>query len=72
MVQYANSFTCSSNDNGNEIIIQFRQLSPKLDDEGVVTGTNAEMIAGIMVTKQGASALLELLKSIVEQSEQGL
>lgn len=67
MVQYVNSFTCTTNEKSSEIILHFRQLSPTLDENGNVSGTNVENISEIIVTKQGAEALFNLLKDIVSK-----
>lgn len=63
MVYYANSFTLSTDENQNEVIINFRQRSPKLDDDGNIIGMTVEDIVGIVLNKSGINGLRELLSS---------
>ncbi len=69
MLNYANSFSLSTNDKKNEFIITFKQFSPILDDSGNVVDLSKETISTVVLNHEGAEALYMLLSSSLLDKE---
>ena len=70
MLTYANSFSCSANQNKSEYVLTFRQCSPVIDEKGVNSGTKVETVSQIVLNAEGAVGLCALLNTILSSAEQ--
>lgn len=70
MLTYANSFSCSANQNKSEYVITFRQCSPIIDEKGNNKGTNIETVSQVVLNAEGAVGLCALLNTILSSGEQ--
>ena len=68
MLSYSNAFSCTTNSNNNEFIFSFNQNCPVIDDAGAVTGSTSELVARIVLTRDGAEALRQILDTALAKS----
>lgn len=68
MLVYSNNFSCAVNQNANEYILTFRLAHPVIGEKGEVTGNVNDTVAEIVMNKDGAKALSELISSSFNQS----
>lgn len=61
MLQYTNGFSCAMDQEEEEIIINFVQQSPVLDDEGKVKEVKSEEVISLVMRKALVEKLLETL-----------
>ena len=67
MLNYANAFSLSTDDNKCEFVLRFNQRAPIVDNAGNVTGIQMEEISTIVLNKEGFKALQMLLTSISDE-----
>jgi len=65
MLTYANSFSCSANQNKSEFILTVRQVSPIINEAGVNKGMNSEVVSQLVLTADGAASLCALLDTML-------
>lgn len=69
MLSYANTFTYSVSESGNEIILTFKQNYPRLDGKGNLQSITSESVAEIVLNREGAVALRSLLDSSLKSEK---
>lgn len=65
MLTYANSFSCSANQNKTEYILTLRQVSPVIDEAGTNKGVHSEVVSQVVLTAEGATSLCALLDTML-------
>lgn len=65
MLTYANSFSCSVNQNKTEYILTMRQISPEIGEDGKLSKLKAETISQFALNAEGAASLCALLSAVI-------
>lgn len=68
MLSYSNAFSCTTNSNNNEFIFSFSQNCPVIDSAGAVSGSASELVAQIVLTRDGVEALRQMLDTALAKS----
>lgn len=69
MLSYTNSVSCSISENKNEYVLMFRQVHPVVDSKGNVTDTIDDLIAEVVMNRDTATGLKEMLNRMIPASE---
>lgn len=69
MLSYSNSVSCSISENKNEYVLMFRQVHPVVDSKGNVTDTIDDLIAEVVMNRDTAIGLRDLLNRMIPASE---
>lgn len=67
MLNYINSVSCSANPNNNEFILGFRQIHPVVDSTGAIVENHDELLSEVVLNRDTARALLNLLANVLKQ-----
>lgn len=69
MLQYTNGFACVFNNDDNSFVIKFYQNVPILTENPDVIQSEAQEISSIVMSRNGAQALLKSLSDILNSSD---
>lgn len=68
MMIYTNKFSVATDDTKSELILNFMQQSPIVNEKtGEIDGTNTDLAASVVMTGKAAMELIEMLKGILDQ-----
>ena len=64
MYNYANAFSISVSDTNNEFVICCKQVSPVVDTDGMVSGTQTEDVAKIILNRDGMRVFKQMIADV--------
>ena len=65
--EYTNLFTLVANNNTKEVIIEFKQVLPKINDQGEIEpGSNREIVSTLIMSHETAKDLIRVLQDCVK------
>lgn len=67
MNTYTNGFTCAISDNGEEILINFLQNIPSINNDGKIITTSQEIVQTLYMTPSVARSLISVLSDLFNQ-----
>lgn len=65
MLQYVNGFSCAIDSEKEDVILNFVQRSPVIDEEGIQEETQVETVSSLIMGKAVAERLLEALEELL-------
>lgn len=65
MLTYANSFSCSVNQNKTEYILTMRQISPEIGEDGKLAKLKTETVSQFVLNVESAVSLCALLNAVI-------
>ncbi len=66
MVQYVNGFSCALDSEKEDLIINFVQRIPVIEEDGILEEAQVENVASVVMGKIVAEKLLDVLKEILD------
>lgn len=67
MIQYTNGFTCAMDNEKGEVIINFIQQSPQIEEDGTIKEIKVEQVASLVMGKVTAKNMLDNLSKMLEE-----
>ena len=66
MMQYVNGFSCAVSKDKSEVVINFVQKVPDVEDDGTVSETT-EKVASVIMGRESAKQLTDALAEFLEE-----
>lgn len=63
MLQYANGFTCATDEEGN-LILHFTQSSPVVKDGEIQDDVQSEVVSSVIMNREVTESLIEVLSEL--------
>lgn len=69
MLNYVNSFSCSTSENKKEFIFTFRQIHPVIGSDGIIKEKAEDLVSEIVMNEDLALALKTILDKTLSNEE---
>ena len=69
MQTFTNQFNIAISNSKTEIVLKFSQLSPVMDSENNITGTESAPVADLVMTAETAKNLVRVLGGLLQDTE---
>ena len=67
MQTFTNQFNIAVSNSKTEVVLKFSQVSPVIQEDNSITGTEITPVADLVMTMETAQSLAEILNEMIQQ-----